>query len=321
MVRPFAHTRLPPASSKARSPSTTRVTAGGDAELLGKGLPGADVAPAEAHRQGPDPAAALHHRDVDGLRGSPAVGALQDVLGEAATAARGEGAAYGLEGAVDLGRAGLELAEDGAGGPDEDSGVPEVRALAEVATGASGVGLLDEAPGAVETRMGRAGRRTLLDVAEAGVGPGGLHAEGHQDARAAGGPGGLANRRGKGPGVRDAVIRGQHRHGGIGILGGDALGGEPHRHGGVAPHRLDQHPARGKPGVLAERRGVLAATDDPQVLAGEAARAVQGGLEQGAALDHPQEGLRVLLPRGGPEAFAGAPGEDHGVDGGVGAGH
>ena len=203
----------------------------------------------------------------------------------------------------------LHGVEDGLRAEAEHTAVPQEVAGREEAHRARRVGLLDEA-----AHLQRAACRRLagLDVAEAGLGRGGAHAEQHHGA--VGGQLGGAPRIGlEGGLVGNEVVGGQHqqRRGGILRLGPQRGHGDRRR--GVAPGRLEQlgdaAAARGRQGIdlLARLEEVLAVGDDRRARAfgqrqGARERALQEAelaaelherLGEGFARNRPEPGARA----------------------------
>jgi len=107
------------------------------------------------------------------------------------------------------------------------------------------------------------------------------------------------------------VVGGQHGHDRARRLRGDAQRRPRDGHGGVAALGFDEDAGRGQAALLANRVGVLLAADDPDpVLAREAARARERGVEQRTPADDAQERLRVAAARSRPESLACAARQD-----------
>ena len=138
-----------------------------------------DVAPAEVGRDHRDALALLHHAVVDRDRG--AVG--EDALQRPRIPGRADGLADRLELLAQHRHGPADLLQDHVGAEHEDARVPEVAAVGQVARGGDHVRLLDEALHLVGRQLllpaaadGQA--RPELQVAVAGLGPGGANADG-----------------------------------------------------------------------------------------------------------------------------------------------
>jgi len=155
-------------------------------------------------------------------------------------------------------------------------------------------------------------RGALLDVAEAGAGPGGLNANGNQFAGLLGGGDGGTEGALEGGAVLDEVIGGEDDHGGAVIPEGDPAGAEGDGGGGIALGGLrDDVFGRKACGEGADGGFLVLIGEDEDVIAlDEAIEAVNGLLQKGGGGEEGEE-LFGTVPAGkGPEAFAGAAGEN-----------
>ncbi len=137
-----------------------------------KGVPGPQVAPSEIYGLDEDIVGLLHDGVVDGDGG----GAGESLVDKTLLAGSGVSGVGGVEYVADFGAIFAEGVQDGLRRPDEDAGVPEKLAAVEKHLGHLQVGFLREGLHLSNARPSfHAG--TLLDIAVAGVGVGGLNAE------------------------------------------------------------------------------------------------------------------------------------------------
>ncbi len=283
-------------------------------QLLPKRLPGAEVGPDRVAGHDRDPVALLHDRLVDRLGRHGLIQIERDLEGAARDFPEAfEGA---LHRSQDRRGMAAELGQDPIGPEQEHAAVPEMAARGQHRLGDRLLGLLDEA--ADPERARRVWDRLAgLDVAVAGLGPGGCDAEGHQLARRGQRQGSLERLI---EGVRGLhqMVRGadpEQRVGAEPLL--DIEGGERDRGRGVAPDRLEQ-PVVGERRIdlleLASDQEVLGLGADHDHVLGQrpGEQAARGLLEQrrfGGQLGQ-LLGQGVAADR--PEAGAGAAGENHG---------
>ena len=166
----------------------------------------------------------------------------------------------------------------------------------------------------MQTRKTAADRLADADVAVARIGATRNDAERHEYRRARSSACRPSDVRSERPGIGHVVGGRQHGQHGVGVLGRDALGRPRTGHGRIAASGLDQHPRGRQAAGPTGGAGLLVATHDPDAVTPHtAARSREGGVEQRLAPDDPEELLRAIAPRSGPEALAGPARQHDGV--------
>ena len=258
----------------------------------------------EVDRQCPDPVTPLHHGHVDGERGRAPVGPLDSLARSRLRPAQGS------QRTVQVGGVACHLGEEDRRLEEKDPCVPAVLPAANITPRRGEIGLLDEALDLPEPGKTRR-RPAALDVAVAGLGPRGLHAERDQCIRLESGASRELHVPREGGRIGNPVVGRQHGHHGTGIGRRHALGGPGRRHGGIATPRFDEHARGGEPRLPARDPSLLLPADDPDPVAGgQAASPGQRRIEQRLLSDHLQEVLGPIPARSGPEAFTSAAGQD-----------
>jgi hypothetical protein len=219
----------------------------------------------------------------------------------------------------DVGPQPLERGQPDAGAQHEHAGVPVVAAVVDVAARGRRVGLLDECGDFMHAGAGRAAG---ADVAVAGLGPVGAHAEDHDVAG-----GGLAHRtaqRARERGVvGDGLVgRGDNEHR-VGAGVERVQRGQRQRRRGIAPARLEQHRSRVEPALaqlVEHEEAVLFVADDQRrsdrdALAGQRGEPARGLLEQALVAGQHEKLFGVAGARERPQPGARATGHHDGLHG------
>ena len=293
------------------------VVVAGSFEVFGDREPGADIVPVEGGLDVEDPAGLLHQAVVDGNGGE-----LGELRGHGGGEV-GRAAEFGDEGG-ELRLVADELADDILQGPDEHAGVPAEAALGEELLGEVGAGLLPEAGDfgghLLALQAGDGGSGAAFDIAVGRAGPGGLDSDGDQAVGFFGGGQRVLHDGLEGGHVGDELIGGEHDHEGVGIPRGDESDTEGDGGRGVALGGLRENVlGRQHAGDLADRGFLLGIGQDQDVLPrDQAVEPADGLLQQGLLAEELEKLLGPGIPAEGPEAGAGAAGEDEGVGGGRG---
>ena len=178
-----------------------------------------------------------------------------------------------------------------------------------------GIRFLDEPRDGVHAG-GVAQRFAALDIAVAGLRPGGVHAEGDEPA-GSGGYRGDAQRTVQFRDVGDRVVGGEHPQQAVGIVFGGEQGGGGDGGGAVAADWFQHQPRirdAGGAQLLGDQEPMLVVADHDRRGEAGAAGAQRGLLHQGALGGERPELLGEALARDGPQAGAGPTGQDDGDD-------
>ncbi len=281
-------------------------------EVFSDGDPGSYIVPIEGGFDVEDAGGALHEGVVDADGGE---------LGELAGEGGGDvgGGANFVDEIGELGAVAAELCDDGGDAPDEHAGVPGEVARFEEFFGELGIWLFAKAHdfvgGDFFGKVGGGAAFAALNVAVAGAGPGGLDADGDEGAGGGGEFGGAGHDAAVFCGVGDELIGGEDDHGGFGISGGDPADAEGYGGGGVALGGFGEDIFCGEIGEGGADGVFLGGVgEDEDVFPwDEAFEAIDGLCEEGAIAEEVEQLLRRGVAREGPEAGAGAAGEDEGV--------
>ena len=210
---------------------------------------------------------------------------------------------------MDLRQVPAQSVEHRVSAEDEDTRVPGVRRVLQVATGGRRVRLLHE--GLHREHAGRL-LRAPAEISVAGLRPRRVDAEGEQIAVRAG----ASRRRQRSPECiwpRDVVVARQHHQRGVAVLSQRMEAGEADGRSGVPRRGLDDQVGRRQAGQrLAHGFDMIRSAHDPRPRAGaERLHAQERLRDQRPPGDQRQELLGLLRARERPEARATPAGEDH----------
>ena len=222
-----------------------------------------------------------------------------------------------LEDAVDGGLIYAEGVHDGADAPDEDAGIPEITAVADVFHGFLLTGLLFEGIHAEDFLIARAARGKVgLDVAVAGLWACRFHAKRHDGIGLAGELHALLHHAAELLIVHHDMVAGCDHHIGLRVILLDAPTDVGDTGGRATTARLEQDVLNGNLGQLLVNDGrILLVGHHPHILGiADAFKTVERQLkERSAYAQHVDKLLRLLGSAHRPEAASNATGHDYEV--------